>query len=139
MLGFRLYASSKKGLSAHQLMRTANLGSYRSAWFMARRIREAMDGSDQGAPLGGEGKIVEPDEPFIGVSTRDLGWTLASGIGWIRNRTEKMKVLTRVERGGRSRSVRLDAVTTENIQPYLAVNVLRASILATDEAYWGRK
>jgi len=56
MLGFRLYASSKKGFSTHQLMRTVNLGSYRSAWFMAHRIREAMDGADQGPPLGGEAK-----------------------------------------------------------------------------------
>ena len=63
MLGFRLYTSSKKGFSAHQLMRVLGLGSYRTAWFMAHRIREAMDGdADHGGPLGGEGKVVEADE-----------------------------------------------------------------------------
>jgi transposase-like protein len=41
-LAFHLMASSKKGYSAHQLMRTLGLGSYRTAWFMAHRIREAM-------------------------------------------------------------------------------------------------
>ncbi len=117
-LGFRLYASSKKGFSAHQLMRTANLGSYRSAWFMAHRIREAMDGADQGPPLGGEGKIVEADETFFGVAARDVSWKYVNGVGWIRERTEKMKVLTMVERGGRSRSVRLDEITSDDIRPH---------------------
>ena len=45
-LGFRLYASSKKGVRAHQLMRSLGIGSYRTAWFMAHRIREAMNDSD---------------------------------------------------------------------------------------------
>ncbi|HVH77622.1 MAG TPA: IS1595 family transposase [Stellaceae bacterium] len=45
LLGFRFYASSKKGFSAHQLHRTLGL-AYRSAWFMARRIREAMREDD---------------------------------------------------------------------------------------------
>jgi transposase-like protein len=136
MLGFRLYASSKKGFSAHQLMRTVDLGSYRSAWFMAHRIREAMDGADDGPPLGGEGKIVEADETYIGVASRDLGWRFVNGVGWLRERTEKMKVLTMVERGGRSRSVRLDNITADDIRPHLAVNVSRRSTLATDEATW---
>ena len=48
-LAFHLMASSKKGYSAHQLMRTLGLGSYRTAWFMAHRIREAMNDQDPGA------------------------------------------------------------------------------------------
>jgi transposase-like protein len=136
MLGFRLYASSKKGFSAHQLMRTVDLGSYRSAWFMAHRIREAMDGADQGRPLGGEGKIVEADETYFGVSSRELGWRFVNGVGWIRERIEKMKVLSVVERGGRVRSVRLDEITADSVRPFLAVNISRRSTLATDEATW---
>jgi transposase-like protein len=72
LVGFRLYAGSKKGFSAHQLMRTVSLGSCRSAWFMAMRIRDAMEGADQGPPLGGEGKTVEADETFFGTADRDL-------------------------------------------------------------------
>src|SRR5580658_5725566 len=54
LLAFRLMSSSKKGFSAHQLMRTLNLGSYRTAWFMAHRIREAMaPAKGATAPLGG--------------------------------------------------------------------------------------
>jgi transposase-like protein len=45
-LAFHLMASSKKGVSAHQLMRTLGIGSYRTAWFMAHRIREAMADPD---------------------------------------------------------------------------------------------
>src|SRR5215470_16003553 len=61
---FHLMTSSKKGVSAHQLHRTLDI-TYRSAWFMAHRIRESMrnGGLD---PLGGEGKIVEADETYYG-------------------------------------------------------------------------
>ncbi|MET0546601.1 MAG: IS1595 family transposase, partial [Caulobacterales bacterium] len=60
-----LMTASKKGVSAAQLQRMLGLGSYRTAWFMAHRIREAMTGSSLG-PLGGEGKIVEADEAYYG-------------------------------------------------------------------------
>ena len=61
---FHLMCSSKKGVSAHQLHRTLDIG-YEAAWFMAHRIREAM--RDGGlAPLGGEGQIVEADETYYG-------------------------------------------------------------------------
>jgi transposase-like protein len=62
---FHLMASSKKGVSAHQLMRTLGIGSYRTAWFLGHRVREAMRGSGL-APMGGEGSIIEIDEAFIG-------------------------------------------------------------------------
>src|SRR5665213_1773346 len=60
LLATQLLTSSKKGMSAHQLMRMLGLGSYRTAWFMAHRIRAAMapvPGSEP--PLGGPGKVVE--------------------------------------------------------------------------------
>ncbi|MGB8182442.1 MAG: IS1595 family transposase, partial [Stellaceae bacterium] len=54
--GFELMASSKKGVSAHQLHRMLAI-TYKSAWFMAHRIREAMRELDP-PPLGGKDKIV---------------------------------------------------------------------------------
>lgn len=68
MMGFRLMASSKKGISALQLQRTLDLKSYKSAWFMAHRIREAMGlpAGDAPAPLGGAGKTVEADTTYVG-------------------------------------------------------------------------
>ena len=60
-------AASKKGISAHQLWRMLGFGSYRTAWFMAHRIREGMAPLKGAAgTLGGEGKIVEADTTYVG-------------------------------------------------------------------------
>lgn len=55
-----LLVSSKKGMSAHQIARTIGV-SYKTAWFMMHRIREAMKDAGSG-PLGGYGKTIEADE-----------------------------------------------------------------------------
>src|ERR1700730_2599804 len=60
VLAFYLMSSSKKGMSAHQLHRMLGI-TYKSAWFMAHRVREAMKPANP-APIGGEGKTVEVDE-----------------------------------------------------------------------------
>jgi transposase-like protein len=76
VLGFHLYASSQKGFSVHRLHRTLGI-TYKSAWFMARRIREAMR-EDDPEPIGGKSKVVEVDETVIGpaqdVFVNDRGW-----------------------------------------------------------------
>ena len=64
LLAFRLMASSKKGVSAHQLHRTLGI-TYKSAWFLAHRIRLAMAPADP-PQMGGEGKTLEADETYIG-------------------------------------------------------------------------
>lgn len=66
VLATHLMASSKKGISAHQLHRSLGI-TYKSAWFMAHRIREAMKEDVQSSgPLGGEGKTIEADETYYG-------------------------------------------------------------------------
>jgi transposase-like protein len=134
MLGFRLYTASKKGFSAHQLMRTIGLGSYRSAWFMAMRIREAMDGgADSGGPLGGEGKVIEADETRFGTKKPEE-WQFVNGVGWVKtHRGEQMLVMTLVERGGRARSVKVENLTSKSLRDVLVVNASRKSALHTDE------
>ncbi len=64
VLAFHLMAASKKGMSAHQLHRMLKV-TYKTAWFMAHRIREAMRVPDP-SPIGGEGKVVEADETYYG-------------------------------------------------------------------------
>lgn len=68
VLGFQLMAASKKGVSSHQLHRMLGI-TYKSAWFLSMRIREAM-GLPKEPParggMGGKGKIVESDETFVG-------------------------------------------------------------------------
>jgi len=63
LLATYLMSSSKKGVSANQLHRTLGV-TYKTAWFMCHRIREAM--IDNGAPMGGDGNIVEADETYVG-------------------------------------------------------------------------
>jgi len=66
LLATFLLSSSKKGMSAHQLHRMLGV-TYKTAWFMAHRIREAMKEDVKSAgPIGGEGKTVEADETYIG-------------------------------------------------------------------------
>jgi hypothetical protein len=83
-----LMTSSKKGVSAHQLHRTLEI-TYKSAWFLAHRIREAMRSGDL-APFGSNGGYVEVDETFIG---REPGVEAKKG-GY----AHKMKVLSLLDR-----------------------------------------
>jgi transposase-like protein len=62
---FFLMASSKKGISSHQLHRALGI-TYKSAWFLTHRIREAMRAGGLLPPMGGAGKTVEVDETYIG-------------------------------------------------------------------------
>src|SRR5437763_10887422 len=71
-LAYRLMSSSKKGMSAHQLHRSLGV-TYKTAWFMAHRIREAMREIDPGT-LGGEGKFVEADETFTGGKAKNRAY-----------------------------------------------------------------
>src|SRR5690242_20191890 len=64
---FYLMASSKKGVSSHQLHRALGI-TYKTAWFLSHRIREAMRAGGL-LPMGGAGKTVEADETFIGKSS----------------------------------------------------------------------
>ncbi|MPY70145.1 MAG: IS1595 family transposase [Alphaproteobacteria bacterium] len=129
---FYLMASSKKGISAHQLHRMLGI-TYKSAWFMAHRIREAMrPGSDFG-PMGGEGKTVEADETYVGGKLanmhRDKRKAVSAGGSW-----GKEMVFSLVERGGSVRSVHTPSVNAATLRPILIAQVDRASLLVTDDA-----
>ncbi len=65
LLATHLMVASKKGISAHQLYRMLGFGSYRTAWCIAHRIREAMREGELAPPMGGGGGDVEADETFI--------------------------------------------------------------------------
>ena len=106
LLATHLLTSSKKGMSAHQLFRMLGFGSYRTAWFMAHRIREGMrELRPATGPLGGEGKTVEADETFIGGKEKNKHASKRAktrlGGSW-----GKETVFSLVERGG---EVRLNA------------------------------
>lgn len=137
LLAYRLLASSKKGISAHQLHRTLNI-TYKSAWFLAHRIRESMRDDNPG-PLGGDGKTVEADDTRIGRegSHDPAAWVFVTGHGWFR-RGDRMKVMTLVERGGKARSAHIDSLTSDNAEDFLREHANTESILNTDEAPYFR-
>jgi transposase-like protein len=138
LLATFLLASSKKGMSAHQLHRMLGV-TYKTAWFMAHRIREAMkeDNSTSG-PLGGEGKTIEADETYIGkreaprkLSRGRIAKPTKSGKA---GGAQKRIVVGLVERGGRTRLFHLNDATKETVRDVLVRNADRKSVLYTDES-----
>jgi transposase-like protein len=118
-----LVTSSKKGISAHQLHRTLEI-TYKSAWFLLHRIREAMRDGDL-SPFGGNGGIVEVDETFIG---------RLKGVPKKRAFHHKMKVLALVDRdSGKARTMVIDNVNATTLMPIVIANVAREARIMTDE------
>lgn len=131
-----LLCASKKGVSAHQMHRMLGI-TYKSAWFMMHRLREAMKVDPKAGPLGGEGKVIEADETYIGKrdgkpSRPD---TFVSGFGWMTHPkfTSQRKVVALVERGGAARSFVVDKVDKKTVRKLLFTNADRKSTLMTDE------
>jgi transposase-like protein len=124
---FALVNESKKGISAHQLHRSLGI-TYKSAWFMLHRIREAMKMDPE--PMGGEGCTVEADETFIGKDKTAPHSRMA-----IRNMN---KVVSLIDRStGRAMSFHVtDALNADTISGILYTNVHRDSRLITDEAHY---
>ena len=118
-----LVTSSKKGISAHQLHRTLEI-TYKSAWFLLHRIREAMRDGDV-TPFGSGGGIVEVDETFTGK---------LKGVPKRRAFHHKMKVLALVDRdSGKARTMVVDNVKAETLMPLVIANVAREARVMTDE------
>jgi transposase-like protein len=124
LLAFHLMASSKKGISAHQLHRSLDI-TYKTAWFMAHRIREAMTTPDR-PKIGGNGKVIEADETFWGMKP---GATKQRG-GY----QHKNVIVALVERDGQVRAFHAPNATAQSVRKVLAENAEKASHLMTDDA-----
>jgi transposase-like protein len=123
LMAFRLIASAKKGFSAHELHRDLGI-TYKSAWFLAHRIREAMAGDD--SPLGGPGEVVEADETYVGGKAKNRA---------TRAPAPKKAVVALVTRDGMARSFHVANVNAKTLRPLIVTNVDRASHLMTDESH----
>ncbi len=120
-----LLCSSKKGISSHQLHRTLGV-TYKTAWFMTHRIREAMT-NRPGGLMGSGGGTVEADETFWGNNKKRKA---TPGRGY----AHKMKVFALVERKGEVRSFHVGDVKATTLATIIRENVAREANLCTDEA-----
>ncbi|QNM83548.1 IS1595 family transposase [Sphingomonas sabuli] len=124
LLATHLMAASKKGMSAAQMGRMLGV-TYKTAWFLCHRIREAMDEANGTGPLGGPDKVIESDEAYVGgFKKKRLSGKVAP----------KKKVVTLVERGGRARSFHVTHVNFSIVRNALVTNAHRSSHLRTDDA-----
>ncbi len=124
VLATHLICSSKKGMSAHQLHRLLGV-TYKTAWFMAHRIREAMADAPNG-PLGAGGGTVEADETYWGNNGKQRPGA--------RGGDHKMKVFSLVERDGEVRSFHVPNVTAKTLSEVLENQVAQDAHLMTDDA-----
>ena len=119
-----LMCASKKGISAKQLERMLGV-TYKTAWFMAHRIREAMNIEPTGQ-LGGNGSPVEVDETYWG--------NVGKHTPGARSFHHKMKIVTLVERDGEKGSYHLPSVNHRTLFPIMQAQIAEKARLMTDQA-----
>lgn len=124
LLAAYLVCASKKGISAKQLERMLGV-SYKTAWFMAHRLREAMNMPAE-SKLGDDGGTVEVDETYWGnVGKQEPG---------ARGGDHKMKIVSLVSRDGEKRSFHVPNVTAKTVRPIMAKHISEHAALMTGEA-----
>jgi transposase-like protein len=129
---FHLMASSKKGMSALQLQRNLGIGSYKSAWFMAHRIRHTMKCDPMAGALRGE---VQVDETYVGGKPRPhSGQPRTTGRG-----TRKQPVVVLVETNGNAHAKPVQRVTARHLKRAIRETVDPSATIVSDEfgAYRG--
>jgi len=120
-----MFNSGKNGTSAHEIHRTLGV-TYKTAWFMMHRLREAMIELAP-APMGGKGKAIQADETYYGNSSKRAK-------GYRKGHSHKASVVALVEPKGRARVFHLKRATVESVRDVLVRNVHRTSELHTDES-----
>jgi len=119
-----MMCASKKGVSAKQLERMLGV-TYKTAWFMAHRIREAMTTNPTGM-LGGGSGVVEADETYWGNTNKQRKGA--------RGYDHKMKIVSLVERDGDKRTFHVANVNAATVRPILKTQIEAKARLMTDEA-----
>jgi transposase-like protein len=135
-----LLTSSKKGVSAHQVHRSLGI-SYKSAWFMMHRLREAMRSGGLLPPIGGEGKVVETDETYFGTIPKDEIMPRTVGLGKKKvgkragiRRPAYRAVLALVERGGKARTFHIANADQNTVHAIMKDNIAKETRIHTDES-----
>jgi transposase-like protein len=121
----RMLNSGKNGVSAHEIHRTIGV-TYKTAWFMMHRLREAMDELNP-APMGGEGLVIQADETYYGNTSKRAK-------GYRKGLRHKQSVVALVEPKGKARTFHVKRATAATVREILVTNVHRTSELHTDES-----
>jgi transposase-like protein len=133
LLAYHLLCASKKGMSAHQLHRMLKV-TYRSAWFMAHRIRYTMTQEPLSSKLTG---VIEIDETYVGGKLRTGPLAVRPGVrpkDRPRVVANKAAVVSVLQRGGRVQSMHVQKVTAENLRPIVDQMVAEDAHVMTDSA-----
>jgi transposase-like protein len=126
LLAIHLLNSSKKGMSAHQLHRMLNI-TYKSAWFLAHRIREAMT-DKKPSGMGGVGHQVQADETYYGNTSKRAK-------GYRKGHKHKSGVVALTNPAtGETRAFAVKPATAAVVREILVTNVHRGTTLVTDES-----
>jgi transposase-like protein len=125
LMAAHMFNSGKNGVSAHEIHRTLGV-TYKTAWFMMHRLREAMNELNPGA-MGGSGKTVQADETYYGNSSKRAK-------SHRKGHSHKAGVVALVEPQGRARAFHVKSATSAQVRDILVRNADRASELHTDES-----
>jgi transposase-like protein len=125
LMAAHMFNSGKNGVSAHEIHRQLGV-TYKTAWFMMHRLREAMNELNP-APMGGKGQSVQADETYYGNSSKRAK-------SYRKGRKHKSQVVALVEPQGRARAFQVKSATAEAVRTILVTNVHRTSELHTDES-----
>lgn len=121
-----LFNSGKNGVSAHEIHRTIGV-TYKTAWFMMHRLREAMADLNP-EPMGGEGLSIQADETYYGNSSKRAK-------GYRKGHSHKASVVALVEKPkGKVRAFHVKRATADSVRDVLVRNASRKSELHTDES-----
>lgn len=127
LLAIHLMSASKKGVSAHQLHRMLGI-TYKSAWFLCHRIREAMRTDGKPTDMGGEGQQVQADETYYGNTSKRAKY-------YKKGHKNKSGVVGLVNpETGEARAFVVKTATAKKVHEILHTNVHRSTMLVTDES-----
>jgi len=129
-MGAHMFNSGKNGVSAHEIHRTLKV-TYKTAWFMMHRLREAMNELNP-APMGGAGQIIQADETYYGNTSKRAKH-------YRKGHSHKAAVVALVEKGGEARTFHVPTSAKrrpmkELVREVLVTNVRCTSELHTDES-----
>ncbi|MDW3222889.1 MAG: IS1595 family transposase [Paracoccaceae bacterium] len=116
-----LFTTSKHGVSGKELQRQLGV-TYKTAWRMAKLIREHMAEVDGEASLGGSGKVVEVDETYVGGKTTGMDW-----------RDRKSVVMGMMERDGDVMLKVVEDQSRGSLLPHIHENIADGTEIHTDE------